>query len=96
IHPLAGLGMNLGLTDAAYFIALQTSHSKVFAITRSLRGDARTRTLDAQQPIALLPGLKEQLEGANPGKKLIRGVGLSLVDNLGPIKHLFAKDAIGK
>jgi len=29
-------------------------------------------------------------------KKLVRGVGLSVVDNLGPIKHLFASQAIGK
>ncbi|ALQ53963.1 monooxygenase [Pseudoalteromonas issachenkonii] len=96
IHPLAGLGMNLGLKDAAYLIELLTRDSEEFASTRTLRDYERTRKLDAQKHIAMMQGLKELFEGANPVKKLIRGVGLSLVDNLGPIKHLFAKEAIGK
>ena len=96
IHPLAGLGMNLGLKDAAYLIELLSQDTKEFASTRTLRDYERTRKLDAQKHIAMMQGLKELFEGANPVKKLIRGVGLSLVDNLGPIKHLFAKEAIGK
>ncbi|WP_350645290.1 FAD-dependent monooxygenase [Pseudoalteromonas sp. G24-MNA-CIBAN-0072] len=96
IHPLAGLGMNLGLKDAAYLIELLSQDAKEFASTRTLRDYERTRKLDAQKHIAMMQGLKELFEGANPVKKLIRGVGLSLVDNLGPIKHLFAKEAIGK
>jgi 2-octaprenylphenol hydroxylase len=96
IHPLAGLGMNLGLKDAAYLIELLSNETKEFASTRTLRDYERTRKLDAQKHIAMMQGLKELFEGANPVKKLIRGVGLSLVDNLGPIKHLFVKEAIGK
>jgi 2-octaprenylphenol hydroxylase len=96
IHPLAGLGMNLGLKDAAYLIELLSAESKEFASTRLLRDYERTRKLDAQKHIAMMQGLKTLFEGANPMKKLIRGVGLSLVDNLGPIKYLFAKEAIGK
>ena len=96
IHPLAGLGMNLGLKDAAYLIELLSQDAKEFASTRTLRDYEHTRKLDAQKHIAMMQGLKELFEGANPVKKLIRGVGLSLVDNLGPIKHLFAKEAIGK
>ena len=96
IHPLAGLGMNLGLKDAAYLIELLTSDNKEFASTRTLRDYERTRKLDAQKHIAMMYSLKELFAGANPIKKLIRGVGLSMVDILGPIKHLFAKEAIGK
>ena len=96
IHPLAGLGMNLGLKDAAYLIELLSQQHKEFASSRTLRDYERTRKLDAQKHIAMMQGLKELFEGANPLKKLVRGVGLSLVDNLGPIKHLFAKQAIGK
>ncbi|KAA1151957.1 monooxygenase [Pseudoalteromonas sp. FUC4] len=96
IHPLAGLGMNLGLKDAAYLIELLSNETKEFASTRTLRDYERTRKLDAQKHIAMMQGLKELFAGTNPVKKLIRGVGLTLVDNLGPIKHLFAKEAIGK
>jgi len=96
IHPLAGLGMNLGLKDAAYLIELLSSQQGEFANERLLRDYERTRKLDAQKHIAMMQGLKELFEGTNPLKKLIRGVGLTMVDNLGPIKQLFAKQAIGK
>jgi 2-octaprenylphenol hydroxylase len=95
IHPLAGLGMNLGLKDAAVLIA-QLNKEGEFASNRSLREYERQRKLDAQKHIVMMQGLKELFEGANPIKKLIRGAGLSLVDNLGPIKTLFAKEAVGK
>ena len=95
IHPLAGLGMNLGLKDAEVLIE-QLSKEGEFATTRALREYERSRKLDAQKHIAMMQGLKELFEGSNPVKKLIRGVGLSLVDNLGPIKTLFAKEAVGK
>ncbi|MGO2477007.1 MAG: FAD-dependent monooxygenase [Pseudoalteromonas sp.] len=96
IHPLAGLGMNLGLKDAAYLIELLSQQQTEFASSRTLRDYERTRKLDAQKHIAMMQGLKELFDGANPLKKLARGVGLSVVDNLGPIKHLFASQAIGK
>jgi len=96
IHPLAGLGMNLGLKDAAYLIELLSNESNGFADERTLRDYERSRKLDAQKHIAMMQGLKELFAGNNPVKKLIRGVGLSVVDNLGPIKHLFASQAIGK
>lgn len=95
IHPLAGLGMNLGLKDAAYLIELLSSQQGEFASERLLRDYERTRKLDAQKHIAMMQSLKELFAGANPFKKLVRGVGLTLVDNLGPLKHLFAKQAIG-
>ncbi|MDN3379248.1 MULTISPECIES: FAD-dependent monooxygenase [unclassified Pseudoalteromonas] len=96
IHPLAGLGMNLGLKDASYLIELLSEQNTEFASDRTLRDYERTRKLDAQKHIAMMQGLKELFAGTHPVKKLIRGVGLSMVDNLGPIKHLFAKQAIGK
>ncbi|MGS0534851.1 FAD-dependent monooxygenase [Pseudoalteromonas sp. SaAl2] len=96
IHPLAGLGMNLGLKDASYLIKLLSEQHKEFACDRTLRDYERTRKLDAQKHIAMMQGLKELFAGTHPVKKLIRGVGLSMVDNLGPIKQLFAKQALGK
>ena len=96
IHPLAGLGMNLGLKDAAYLTQLLSSQQGEFANERLLRDYERTRKLDAQKHIAMMQGLKELFAGTNPLKKLVRGVGLTMVDNLGPIKQLFAKQAIGK
>ncbi|ESP91732.1 MULTISPECIES: FAD-dependent oxidoreductase [Pseudoalteromonas] len=96
IHPLAGLGMNLGLKDAAHLIQALGEQSQEFAAHKVLREYERARKLDAQKHIAMMQGLKDLFEGAHPAKKLIRGLGLSLVDNLGPIKNLFVKQAVGQ
>jgi len=107
IHPLAGLGMNLGLKDAALMIDLLSEDSQdevisaraqkpEFAPYKVLREYERSRKSDAQVHIAMMQGLKELFEGQNPVKKLIRGIGLNLVDNLGPLKQIFGKSALGK
>ncbi len=100
IHPLAGLGMNLGLKDVAKFVDLLKDESenseKEFASYKLLRTYERARKADTQEHIVMMQGLKELFEGSNPIKKLIRGVGLNLVDNLSPIKQLFGKHALGK
>ncbi|MDK1312830.1 FAD-dependent monooxygenase [Pseudoalteromonas ardens] len=96
IHPLAGLGMNLGLKDAAHLIKALSEDSEEFASHRTLREYERSRKLDAQKHIAMMQGLKELFSGSHPLKKLVRGVGLNVVDNLGPIKDLFVQQAIGE
>ena len=100
IHPLAGLGMNLGLKDAAYLLQLladaPSSKQHEFAPHTLLRQYERGRKADAQTHIAMMQGLKELFEGQHPLKKLIRGVGLNFVDNLSPLKQLFADQALGK
>ncbi|WP_046005549.1 FAD-dependent monooxygenase [Pseudoalteromonas rubra] len=96
IHPLAGLGMNLGLKDAAHLINALSEDNEEFASHSTLREYERTRKLDAQKHIAMMQGLKELFSGSHPLKKLVRGVGLNVVDNLGPIKDLFVQQAIGE
>ncbi|MFY8349004.1 FAD-dependent oxidoreductase [Pseudoalteromonas sp. SSM20] len=95
IHPLAGLGMNLGLKDVAKLLELIANETgSDFANAKSLRQYEMARKADAQTHIAMMQGLKELFEGSNPIKKLIRGIGLNLVDAAKPIKHLFAEKAL--
>ncbi|AIY65963.1 FAD-dependent monooxygenase [Pseudoalteromonas piratica] len=95
IHPLAGLGMNLGLKDVAKLLQLIADEQHgVFANAKTLRHYEMARKADAQTHIAMMQGLKELFEGSNPVKKLIRGIGLNLVDAAKPIKHLFAEKAL--
>ena len=95
IHPLAGLGMNLGLKDVAKLLQLAADdQSSVFANGKLLRQYEMARKADAQTHIAMMQGLKELFEGSNPVKKLIRGIGLNVVDAAKPIKHLFAEKAL--
>lgn len=95
IHPLAGLGMNLGLKDVAFLAELVSSQHGEFASHKQLRAYEMARKADAQTHIAMMQGLKELFEGNNPIKKTIRGLGLSVVDKLSPLKNLFAEKALG-
>jgi 2-octaprenylphenol hydroxylase len=95
IHPLAGLGMNLGLKDVAKLLELIAAESSgEFAKSKTLRQYEMARKADAQLHIATMQGLKELFEGNHPLKKLIRGVGLNFVDSIKPIKQLFADKAL--
>lgn len=97
IHPLAGLGVNLGFADA---ILLATELEKL-AIAgldlgehRYLRSFERIRKLEAIKILAAMESLKQLFSGDNPLKKLVRGVGLTLANQNGLIKKLIIEQAI--
>ncbi|MUL18990.1 FAD-dependent 2-octaprenylphenol hydroxylase [Aliivibrio fischeri] len=98
IHPLAGQGVNLGLADAAALaetiLALQ-NESKDIGLKVNLRSFERWRKAEAAQMIASMQGFKELFSGSNPVKKFIRGVGMSLTNELSPVKDECLKRALG-
>ncbi|MBD1568937.1 FAD-dependent 2-octaprenylphenol hydroxylase [Aliivibrio sp. S10_S31] len=98
IHPLAGQGVNLGLADAAALaetiLALQ-NESKDIGLKVHLRSFERWRKAEAAQMIASMQGFKELFSGSNPVKKFIRGVGMSLTNELSPVKDECLKRALG-
>lgn len=101
IHPLAGLGMNLGLLDAASLVeCLSTSSSNALLndqvkLTRQLREFERWRKAEAQVLIVAMASLKELFEGSNPIKKLIRGVGLKITNKAPLVKNKIIEQAMG-
>lgn len=107
IHPLAGLGMNLGLLDAASLaqcLTVTTENgdttnisltSSSTGLTKQLREFERWRKSEAQTYIAAMASLKELFEGKNPIKKLIRGVGLKLTDKTPFVKNKIIQQAMG-
>ncbi len=98
IHPLAGLGMNLGLLDAASLAQILTqlkSNRADLGLQANLRSFERWRKAEAQTLIAAMEGLKRLFEGAHPLKKLLRSGGLLLADNLVPAKDMIIKQAMG-
>ncbi|MUH96954.1 FAD-dependent 2-octaprenylphenol hydroxylase [Aliivibrio fischeri] len=98
IHPLAGQGVNLGLADAAALaetiLALQ-NESKDIGLKVNLRSFERWRKAEAAQMIVSMQGFKELFSGSNPVKKFIRGVGMSLTNELSPVKDECLKRALG-
>ncbi|AUI65390.1 MULTISPECIES: FAD-dependent monooxygenase [Glaesserella] len=98
IHPLAGLGVNLGFADV---ITLASEIEKLAMVGkdigeyRHLRQFERLRKLEAVKLLAAMEGLKQLFSGDNPLKKLVRGVGLSLTNQNGLLKKFIIEQAIG-
>ncbi|QLB12311.1 2-octaprenyl-3-methyl-6-methoxy-1,4-benzoquinol hydroxylase [Bisgaardia hudsonensis] len=98
IHPLAGLGVNLGFQDA---IALaQEIHKNLASAVdigeyRYLRYYERWRKTEAVKMLAAMQGLKTIFDGDNPLKKLARGIGVTTTDKMTFVKELLIKQAMG-
>lgn len=96
IHPLAGLGMNLGLLDAASLIQLiNKDELSSDQIAKSLFKYQGWRKAEAQTYIGAMGSLKELFAGKNPIKKIIRGLGLFVTDSAPIMKDKIIEHAMG-
>lgn len=99
VHPLAGLGLNLGFKDVA---ALTECVMDAVALGQDIGGDAvlqryaTWRRFDTVATAYLLDGLNRVFANDNPGLKFIRDAGLKLVNSSAPAKNLFMKEAAGQ
>ncbi|WED42874.1 FAD-dependent oxidoreductase [Legionella cardiaca] len=95
IHPLAGLGLNVGLADVAAW--LQCLEKSKNAITKqALAAYQRQRKSAVWQMIALLEGLKALFANPLPPVVAARKFGLQICNRLTPLKKLFIAHAAGK
>tara|TARA_Y100001956_G_scaffold3954_1_gene3723 strand:+ start:1137 stop:2363 length:1227 start_codon:yes stop_codon:yes gene_type:complete len=98
IHPLAGQGVNLGLLDAASLaqeVITLWQNGEDIGTKRNLRGYERWRKAEAAKMIAAMQGFKDLFSGGNPAKKLVRGIGMTLVSQLPGAKDEIMKRALG-
>tara|TARA_R110001583_G_scaffold39399_6_gene126255 strand:- start:13199 stop:14509 length:1311 start_codon:yes stop_codon:yes gene_type:complete len=101
IHPLAGQGVNLGLLDAvslAQTLSVSSSQSKDelnISDPKKLKAFARYRKSEAIEMIAAMEAIKQTFSINQPGFKLLRGIGMSLLDNFKPAKKLLIEQALG-
>ncbi|GHE85872.1 FAD-dependent monooxygenase [Thalassotalea profundi] len=97
IHPLAGQGVNLGLLDAASIAqTLAESNETDHCFTeKSLASYQRWRKAEASDMIAAMALIKKVFEPHHPIINTIRGMGMSALNQLSPVKSLLIKHALG-
>ncbi len=98
VHPLAGLGLNLGFKDAAALVECvydAASLGQDIGGAAVLERYARWRRFDTVSSAYMFDGLNRLFSNDNAGLKLLRDTGLKLVDNSSTLKAFFVKEATG-
>jgi 2-octaprenylphenol hydroxylase len=98
IHPLAGQGANLGISDAvalAEQIIKLVEQNKDFGLAKNLRPFERWRKTEAVKMVATMEGFKRLFAGDEPVKKLIRDSGLRLANYSTVTKQKIIQHAMG-
>lgn len=98
IHPLAGLGVNLGLRDAMV-LAQEICDARRFdegwgdmaVLTRYMK----QRMPDVLSVMASMESFHQLFTHDFPGLKELRGLGMRLVGNSGPLKQLLMRNSTG-
>jgi 2-octaprenylphenol hydroxylase len=98
IHPLAGQGLNLGVSDIAVLaeVLLEARRTKgdigEFAV---LRRYERWRKTDNVTVMAAMDGFKRLFSNDIGPLRVLRNIGLTLADNAGSAKNLMMRRALG-
>lgn len=99
LHPLAGLGFNLGLRDVA---ALADCVHDAAALGMDLGNEtvlsryASWRRFDTVATAAAMDGMNRLFANTNPALTVLRRAGLMAVNRMGGLKAVFASQAAGQ
>ncbi len=99
VHPIAGLGFNLGLRDVA---ALAEAVHDAASLGLDLGGDqvldryARWRRFDTVTTAATMDVLNRLFANDNPTLRAMRDAGLMAVDKINALKSIFMTEAAGR
>ena len=98
IHPLAGQGVNLGISDAASLsqVVLEAwREQKDIGDYAVLRRYERWRRAENRGMLLAMDGFKRLFSTEQPLLSWIRNTGLAATDKLTPLKNLLVKQAMG-
>jgi len=98
IHPLAGLGVNLGIRDAmvlAQEIVDARRFDEDWGELNVLNRYMKQRLPDVLSIMASMEGFHQLFTGTLPGLKELRGLGMRLMGNSGAIKQLLMRNSAG-
>lgn len=93
LHPVSGQGFNLGLRDAA-LLAQHLRHAMDPGSTHTLTPYARARQLDRYGAAAFTDGIVRAFSTPFPLLNTVRGMGLSALDLISPLRHFVARRMI--
>lgn len=98
IHPLAGQGINLGLSDArvlAEEIARALQRGEAPGAAAALARYARRRRGDNAAMLTAMRGFQQLFGARDPALRLVRNLGLGAVGRFAPLKRVFMRQAMG-
>lgn len=106
IHPLAGQGVNLGLLDAAAIAQTLTEplNNEQGSVTSNnpqwlspihLKQYERWRKAEAGEMIAAMEAIKQTFTPQQAPVKFLRGIGMSIINQIKPVKNVMIKQALG-
>ena len=95
MHPLAGLGANLGFMDAAALAEVIAAAGKHIGRHSVLRRYERWRRPDNEMMLAAMLRLKQLFTNHSTPLTTARGLGVNLIDSATPLKSIIAKFATG-
>ncbi|MFT4060035.1 MAG: FAD-dependent oxidoreductase [Legionella sp.] len=95
IHPLAGLGLNVGLADIETWLECLDASSGTLVSKKVLGRYQRERKQAVWQTIALMEGFKRLFSNSFAPVVTLRGLGLDFCNGFMPIKRLFIQYARG-
>jgi 2-octaprenyl-6-methoxyphenol hydroxylase len=98
IHPIAGQGLNLGLRDVAALAETIVDAARLgldFGAAHVLERYQRWRRFDTTAMGIATDGLNRLFSNRSDALRLVRDVGLGLVDRLPGLKRLFIREAAG-
>ena len=98
IHPIAGQGLNMGLKDVAALAEVIVDAARLGLDPGSLavlERYQRWRRFDTMAMGVATDGLNRLFSNRSDALRLVRDVGLGLVDRLPALKHFFIREAAG-
>ena len=95
IHPLAGQGANLGLSDVSVLVQVlrDCDLTQPHKLASRLRKYQRHRKAETLKAVATMEAFKQLFDGNAPVKRLVRNVGLSLANKNMALKKFFIEQA---